>query len=110
LPPDERRASALSEAIVIARNAQNAAPPMSAAHRLAGRVGPVRVKAPRVGGIAGPIVSPGARVQCLMLILVMPSSPSSPFFTTAIRPTAFDADGSHTICGRRCTMISEARD
>jgi hypothetical protein len=32
------------------------------------------------------------------------------FFTTAIRPTAFDAGGSHTICGRRCAMISEARD
>jgi hypothetical protein len=37
-PPDERRASALSDAIVVTRNAQSAALPTTAAHRLPGCV------------------------------------------------------------------------
>jgi hypothetical protein len=78
---------------------------MSAANRLAGCLDSSRASVLRLG--AGPIASPGTRVQRLMLILVIPCVS---FLTTAMRPTAFDADGRRMLAGRRCTTVSGAQD
>jgi hypothetical protein len=107
LAPDERRASAVSEATIIATNAQSAVPPMSAAHRLAGCLNSVCANVPRVGGLACSVACPGTRVQRLMLILIIPCVS---FLATAMRPTAFHADGRRMLAGRRCIMVSGARD